>query len=57
MILTFGEIISKSIATRHAAFIVLRSAKLLFVLQLTMFLTIWLFEQFSKIMTPNNDSQ
>lgn len=49
MILTFGEIVPKSIATRYAAAIALRSAKLLFALQIAMFPAVWLFEQFSKI--------
>lgn len=48
-ILTFGEIVPKSIATRYAPFIALRSARLLFLLQIILFPFVWIFEQFSKI--------
>lgn len=48
-ILTFGEILPKTIATRYAEQIALRSARLLWVLQVAMWPVVWFFEQFSKL--------
>jgi len=48
-ILTFGEIIPKTIATRYASHIALRSARLLYTIQILLFPFVYLFEQFSKL--------
>jgi putative hemolysin len=48
-ILTFGEILPKTIATRYAEQIALRSARLLWTLQVALWPVVWFFEQFSKL--------
>lgn len=48
-ILTFGEIMPKTIASRYAQFIALRSARTLLLLEIMLFPMVWFFEQFSKL--------
>lgn len=49
VILVFGDIVPKSIATRYSVQIVLRTAKLMYFLQIAFFPIIWIFEQVSKL--------
>jgi putative hemolysin len=48
-ILTFGEIIPKTIASRYAQFIALTLAKPLFIIEIVIFPVVWIFEKFGKL--------
>lgn len=49
VILVFGDIIPKSIATRYSVQITLKTSKIIYILQMALFPVIWFFEQISKL--------